>query len=390
VQDLLNLASFMPHGYCLFWNPWLIGLHVFSDLLIALSYFAIPGALILFLRRRPDLRYRRLVALFAAFILLCGMTHLGSLATLWLPAYTAEGALKLMTGVVSATTAVVLFNLVPKLIAIPSPHELDAANQRLRAEIAAHEQTLTRLREAQRTLEDRVEERTRDLSAATQKLSVLSREAVHRSRNLLTVVSSIARQTARGARSVEDFVSAFLGRMSALATATAAVMEGSGSACVSMERLIGRQLQTILLSFSDRVHVNGPETELTAPAAQQLALVLHELATNAQKHGALSRDKGDVRIGWSLEGPAAARRFVLDWRETGGTAGDRGALSGGFGSELILRIAPGTLGGQAEASFAGGFRYRLDVPADRVLPKDGGDGAEDLSLRVGDDAWRLA
>jgi signal transduction histidine kinase len=233
VQAIFDYASFAPHGYCLLWNPWLITLHVVSDLLIALSYFAIPGALVLFLRRRPDLRYRWLVVLFAAFILLCGLTHVMSLATLWLPVYAAEGTLKLMTGLVSATTAVVLFRLVPRLVAIPSPHDLEVANLRLRAEIAAHEDTLARLREAQRTLEAKVEERTRDLSMATQQLSVLSREAVHRSRNLLTVVSSIARQTARGAADTDEFIRSFIGRLSALANATAAVIEGSGTSSVS-------------------------------------------------------------------------------------------------------------------------------------------------------------
>lgn len=214
--DFLDYASFAPHGYCLLWNPLLIATHVVADVLIFLSYFAIPGALLLFLRQRPDLRYRGLVALFAAFILLCGLTHLVSLATLWIPIYTVEGVLKLVTGIVSATTAVVLFRLVPQLVAIPSPNQLETANARLLEEVAAHRATLDQLREAQHKLETKVEERTQALKSATEELSVLSREALHRSRNLLTVVTSIARQTARSTPTTETFLEAFLGRIGAL------------------------------------------------------------------------------------------------------------------------------------------------------------------------------
>ena len=204
-QELLDTTTYAPHGFCLLWDPWLVGLHITADVLIFLSYTSIPIALLLFLRRRPDIQYRGLVALFAAFIVLCGLTHLVSIGTLWVPAYGIQGLLKLLTGLVSAVTAVALFQLIPRLVAIPSPRQLEEANAKLRAEIAAHERTLTQLREAQHLLEVRVEERTRDLSAANAKLSVLSREAVHRGRNLLTVVSSIANQTARTAGDLPGF-----------------------------------------------------------------------------------------------------------------------------------------------------------------------------------------
>lgn len=390
MESLFDYASFAPHGYCLLWNPWLIALHVVADLMIFLSYFAIPGALILFLRRRPGLRYGGLVALFASFILLCGLTHLFSLATLWLPLYAAEGTLKLLTGIVSAATAIVLFRLVPRLVAIPSPSELEAANARLRDEIAAHRKTLAQLREAQTDLEAKVADRTAALTTATERLSVLSRESVHRSRNLLTVVSSIARQTARATRNIDRFLESFLGRIDALGTATAALNGGSAASSIGVEDLVGRQLRPVVLTFGSRVEISGPATDLNPQAAQQISLVLHELATNSQKHGVLSLPDGKVRIGWSVEGRPNGRFFCLTWDEPDGPKSEE-ALGGGFGSALLLRIAPDTLGGEARASLANGFSYRLAVPLDRVLPRCGTDDrTEELAQRIVDEAWGLA
>ncbi|ROT99468.1 sensor histidine kinase [Histidinibacterium lentulum] len=389
--SLLEYASFAPHGYCLLWNPWLIATHVVADLLIALSYFAIPIALVLFLRRRPELRYRGLLALFAAFILLCGLTHLLSLATLWIPVYAAEGALKLVTGLVSATTAVVLFRLVPTLVQIPSPHQLEAANSRLREEISAHEETLAQLREVQQTLESKVEERTQSLTAATARLSVLSREAVHRSRNLLTVVASIARQTARAAPDTETFLRSLLGRIDALGNATAALLETSTSSGLTIRQLAERQLRPAILTFGERLSMDGPETEVNPQAAQQLSLVLHELATNSQKHGVLAMPDGEVRTTWAVETGAREPMFVLEWVEQGAwsrsMSAPEAAIGGGFGSTLLLRIAPATLGGTAEADLTEGFRYRLSVPLAHLRPRVGADHAEELAQTIVDKAW---
>ncbi len=85
MQAMIEHASYMAHGYCLLWQPWLVTLWAGSDLLIFFSYLAIPVALVIFLRRRPDLQHRNLVFLFASFILLCGMNHILAVDTLWYP-----------------------------------------------------------------------------------------------------------------------------------------------------------------------------------------------------------------------------------------------------------------------------------------------------------------
>lgn len=387
MQALLDYASYAPHGYCLFWEPWLVALHVWADLLIATSYFAIPFALVMFLRRRPELKYRGLVALFAAFILLCGVTHVISLITLWIPIYPLQGVIKLVTGLVSAVTAVVLFLLVPRLVAIPSPNQLEAVNVRLRREIEAHETTLGQLRDAQRTLEAKVGERTVELNEANRRLGVLTREAVHRGRNLLTIVGAIAKQTARSAADLADFTERFMGRIRALsdATATVAEMQNPAQATAGIRSLILRQLEPVILTFGDRIRVAGPDAEVNAEAAQQLALALHELATNAQKRGALADAEGTVDVTWSIDGAGDDRKLQLSWTETGAKMEEAATPEGhGFGHLLLTRIVPTTLGGEASIDTTEGYRYTVwapyaNVAPDRSAEKDLKDGAAEFT-----------
>lgn len=174
IDYIFGAASFVPHGFCLAWRPDLVALHAISDLLIALAYFAIPAAIITFVRRRDDLQpaHVRLAGLFVAFILACGVTHLMGLITLWYPAYGLDGLMKLATAAVSVATAVMLWPLIPVLVALPSQSDLREANRRLTQEVEAHRGTMEALRAAQRDLERRVADRTRDLAIASQRLEM--------------------------------------------------------------------------------------------------------------------------------------------------------------------------------------------------------------------------
>lgn len=109
INYLLNTASFVPHGYCLLWRPDLVWVHAISDLLIALAYFSIPLALVDFVRRRRDLRFKWIFWMFAAFITACGLTHVAGLVTLWQPYYGAQGLIKAWTAFVSLGTAVAIW-----------------------------------------------------------------------------------------------------------------------------------------------------------------------------------------------------------------------------------------------------------------------------------------
>lgn len=126
------LDGLLPHGICFAGRPDLVWLHVASDALIAIAYFVIPITLVVFLRRhRTVLSFNWAIALFAAFILLCGTGHVLALITVWEPIYYLQGWVKALTAVVSVATAVAIMPLVPKLLAMRSPEELEAANAKL-------------------------------------------------------------------------------------------------------------------------------------------------------------------------------------------------------------------------------------------------------------------
>jgi hypothetical protein len=177
LHQMIDHASYMAHGYCLLWKPWLVALHAGSDFLIFAAYFAIPVAIWIFVSKRPNIEMKGLARLFAAFILWCGLTHIINLVTLWWPIYEFQGLVKAITAGISLTTAVVIFPLIPKALAIPSPNELQLANAELASEIAAHKRTLADLQRARADLELRVEERTKELSEATERFRSLFEHA---------------------------------------------------------------------------------------------------------------------------------------------------------------------------------------------------------------------
>lgn len=120
-DDLFSSANeFMPHGACYLWQPSILWLHVISDAIIALSYFTIPFALIYFVGKRKDLAFSRIFLLFGAFILLCGITHVISVWTIWHPDYWLDGMVKLATAGVSLGSAVIIWRIMPLLLELPS------------------------------------------------------------------------------------------------------------------------------------------------------------------------------------------------------------------------------------------------------------------------------
>jgi PAS domain-containing protein len=132
LADWFSTEPFMPHGMCLVWRQDLIWLHVISDALIALSYFSIPFALVYFVCKRTDLAYSWMFLLFAVFILGCGTTHLFAVWVMWYPDYVWQGLVKAATAAVSVTSAMLLWPLIPKALAFPSPAQLASANRQLR------------------------------------------------------------------------------------------------------------------------------------------------------------------------------------------------------------------------------------------------------------------
>jgi signal transduction histidine kinase/CheY-like chemotaxis protein len=133
--DLYKSDSLAPHGICLLWEPTLIWLHVVSDSLVAIAYFSIPIALAVFVSKRPDVEFGWVFWAFAIFILACGTTHVFGIWTLWYPDYVAQGAIKGFTALASVGTAIGLWPLLPKALALPSPEQLRKSNEALTSQI---------------------------------------------------------------------------------------------------------------------------------------------------------------------------------------------------------------------------------------------------------------
>lgn len=151
---LFGAASFMPHGYCLLWRPDLVAMHAISDTLIAIAYFSIPVGLWSILRRILDAGFRRLFALFAAFILLCGLTHVVEVATLWWPVYGLLALVKAATAVVSLIAAYSLWPAIPRALAIPGLTELRSANRDVGRALVDRQELVSDLSAANRDLDD--------------------------------------------------------------------------------------------------------------------------------------------------------------------------------------------------------------------------------------------
>lgn len=166
-----NRNPFIPHGHCYLWQPELVLLHLISDTLIGLAYYSIPITLIYFVRKRQDLPFNWIFQLFGIFIVACGTTHLMEVWTLWHPTYWLSGTIKFVTATVSVYTAVLLVPIIPQALALPSPAELEAANQELQKQVAERQQAEEALRNLNVELEERVNRRTAALTHSNDELA---------------------------------------------------------------------------------------------------------------------------------------------------------------------------------------------------------------------------
>jgi two-component sensor histidine kinase len=169
---------------------------------------------------------------------------------------------------------------------------------------------------------------------------LIMRELSHRSKNLLAIVLAIARQTARNTASFEDFETRFNSRLQALADAHDLLVEQQWGGAA-----LGDLIRAQLSAFGmERVACRGDAIILRAEAVQNVALALHELATNASKYGSLSTRQGRVDISWAFERNESGERVLrLAWRETGGPPVVP-ATRKGFGCFVLERVTVNALG----------------------------------------------
>jgi len=190
---------------------------------------------------------------------------------------------------------------------------------------------------------------------------LLVEELNHRVKNTLAILQSIAAQTFRSASRPER--EKFEGRLRALAEAhnLLSTEKWQGS---DLQDVIGRVLQPYLLNNPDRVRMFGPKVPLAPRLAVVLSMILHEIATNATKYGALSNDSGTVTLDWEIVEEDARRKLRLIWTEAGGPQ-VTAPVQRGFGSRLIERSARDQLGGEATVDFLPrGVVYTVTVGLD--------------------------
>jgi two-component sensor histidine kinase len=192
-------------------------------------------------------------------------------------------------------------------------------------------------------------------------LQFATRELMHRSKNLLSVIQGIAQISARTSGNSADFVRMFSKRVEALSRSQDMLVHGASHG-VAIRELIVDQL-SIAVGHEERARLEGPSLTLSATAAQSLGLAIHELATNSLKHGALSNDTGLVHIAWGVE----TENFVFLWRETEGPTVTIPVRTG-FGRTIIERVAPSKLGGKAILRFDPiGVEWELVAPLQAVI-----------------------
>lgn len=449
-------------------------LHALADAVIAASLFLIPAALLVLYFRREERSPsdQALLTLFIVFLASAGVAHLA--AALFGPMHGLVGVLKALSALTALTVAIVIWKLTPELLKRPS-------RDRLQAEIAAHLRTLDELKDARQQLEERVEERTKELAEAKQRfeialrgspimvfsqdqhmrfvwvhnppagvdpafmlgktdteilppeaaeqimaakrrametgepqtiesnfelfgrrrafyllmealrdddgnaigttsvaveiterkeaenqLRMLLRELTHRSKNLLAVIQAIARQTASRTKTIDDFLDRFGARLVAIGCSQDLLVADNWHGA-SLRTLVEQQLNMHADRLGGQIVIDGEDVMLKPEAVQNLGLALHELATNAQKYGALSSDRGRVRIHWQF---CDAAKLKLTWEEQGGPPVSAPERSG-FGRAMIESVVGKALEGEVKLSFpAKGVRCVIVIPEAQVATRN--------------------
>jgi two-component sensor histidine kinase len=177
-----------------------------------------------------------------------------------------------------------------------------------------------------------------------EKQHLLMREINHRAENMLSVVDSIAHQTAT--RNPEGFVECFSERIQALSANQDLLVRNEWNG-VEIEDLVRAQLAHFADLIGSRIGVHGPKLRFTAASAQAIGLALHELATNAGKYGALSTDRGRVYVRWGTDGDA----FTMSWIEREGPPVSAPPRRG-FGTIVMEAMAERSVDGKVDLDYA--------------------------------------
>ena len=232
------------------------------------------------------------------------------------------------------------------------------------------------------TTADTLEKHEKDRDEREAHVRLIMRELSHRSKNLLAIVLAIARQTSRTTQNFEDFEVRFNSRIQALADAHDLLVEQQWAGA-ALDDLVRAQLSAFGM---EKVSYGGEKVILRADAVQNVALALHELATNASKYGSLAIPEGRVTIEWSAHGDDPDKRGIrLTWRETGGPPVTEPERKG-FGRFVLERATVNALGSGSLEFHASGLVWICDIDAEHLVWPTGKSPPKD----VAGDARRLA
>lgn len=196
---------------------------------------------------------------------------------------------------------------------------------------------------------------------------VISAELDHRVKNILALVNTIARMTGRNSADLDEFQSTFAARIKSLSR-THALLANKNWDGLSLHQLLRDELEAYSFGDFDQFSIDGPELEIGASASQSLALVVHELATNAAKYGALSVPEGRLKVSWEV-----GENLDLVWEEGGLTSISEPSRSG-FGSSVIKSAIETQLEGSVDVRFLEtGAIYKISIRVQNLIARDSDD-----------------
>jgi PAS domain S-box-containing protein len=207
---------------------------------------------------------------------------------------------------------------------------------------------------------------TRDITErrrAEERQDMLIAEFDHRVKNILARVAVVAMYTRQGSRSMDEFIQTLDGRIQSMATAHSLLSQSRWNGA-GLADLVRHQLAPYATEAN--MTVTGPDVMLTAAATQAVAMVLHELVTNAAKYGALSSPNGRISVHWDPADGAETATLAIAWRETGGPP-IAASVQSGYGTSLIRDLIPHELGGTVDLVLApDGVHCTIVIPIDRA------------------------
>ncbi len=216
-------------------------------------------------------------------------------------------------------------------------------------------------------------EASRRRRAAEVEVRFLMRELAHRSKNQMTVIAAMAKQTAKGSDSVPEFVQSFEKRIFGLARSTDLLL-ANGAIGVDLEELLTRQIDPFCPVDGKRVTLSGPPMRLNMQSAQIIGMAAHELATNAVKYGAFASDAGSLRVAWTR----TPDRVQFLWRELVPSLPPR-AERRGFGTTVLENMVGRALGAEVtRVLHDDGIEWSFSIPIEALDPARDPNGETEL------------